>query len=345
MGRGLQRADDGPLHRGVDLPPPDPDRIDDRTARRGVALEEIVERAEAAHRPRSAEAPGRGAEPADVLGRLAGVGQLPIQHRPQPVGTDQEVAGAEVAVHRHPPAGRQPVGLEPAHAELERRPGLAQRVEEGERVPKRVPGRQSLDRRRIDGVDGRQGPGALLRQRLARPGPFGVTQDLARDGLPLQALDHQPARAQPVVDAVAHGHHRGHGDTGVVGRPQQGRLGVGPAALGQPVTPVQLEDEAPDRAAPSPSPPSSPQIEGTGEARGPTGQRAQVLHRAAEPATERRRDVVGCTARPHPLNRRLNRPGRQASRCRRAGAGTRRCRSRCGRPRWRPTASSGPAPR
>ena len=82
-----------------------------------------------------------------------------------PSRPDQEVAHAEVAVHRHRWPARRAVGGQPAHAQLERGPDLAEGVEEGQRIAQRVGRRQALDRRRVDGVDGGQ--------RGARPGRSG----------------------------------------------------------------------------------------------------------------------------------------------------------------------------
>ena len=56
------------------------------------------------HRPIVvAEAPGTDAEPADVLGRIAQVGELPVDHRREPGLVDDEVAEPEVAVHEPRP--------------------------------------------------------------------------------------------------------------------------------------------------------------------------------------------------------------------------------------------------
>jgi len=58
-------------------------------------------------------------------------GPAPVENAAQPVGADQEVAEAIVTVDRHPRPTRWAVGLQPAHAELERGPDLAERIEEG----------------------------------------------------------------------------------------------------------------------------------------------------------------------------------------------------------------------
>ena len=91
---GLQRADDRPLHRGVHLPPVHPVAVHRLAAGGGVGPEQLLEGAEAAHLAAAAEAPGRRTQPPDVLGRVAGVGQLPVEHAPQAVGADEEVAAS-----------------------------------------------------------------------------------------------------------------------------------------------------------------------------------------------------------------------------------------------------------
>ena len=137
--RGLQRADDRPLDRGVHLPPVHPVAgVIASPPAAGVRAQQLGERTEATHLAAAAEAPGRRAQPPDVLGRVARVGQLPVEDAAQPVRPDQEVAHPEVAVHRHPRSARRAVGRQPAHAELERGPDLAQGIEEGQRVAQRV---------------------------------------------------------------------------------------------------------------------------------------------------------------------------------------------------------------
>ena len=83
-----------------------------RAARRRVGGHQLAERAEAADLPAATEAPGRGAEPADVLGRVAGVGQLPVEDATQPVRPDQEVAATGSRRAPSPPA--RPAGVRPA---------------------------------------------------------------------------------------------------------------------------------------------------------------------------------------------------------------------------------------
>ena len=128
----------------------------------------------------------------------------------RPSGPTRKLPQAEVAVDRDPWPGRRPVPVQPADTELERRARLAQRVEEGQGVTEGVGGREPVDRSRVDGVDGGQRAAALGRQRAPGRGPLRVAQDLARDGLALQPLHHQPVGAQVV--AHAHGNDGGHRD-------------------------------------------------------------------------------------------------------------------------------------
>ena len=80
VGGRLEGADHRPLDRGVGLPPPDPSgadrlpaggRVRRRATRRGSPNPPTW--------PGAAESPRPGAQPADVLGGVAGVGQLPVE--------------------------------------------------------------------------------------------------------------------------------------------------------------------------------------------------------------------------------------------------------------------------
>ena len=189
-----------------------PARIDLAAPGGGIGPEQLVQGPETSHLAAPAEAPGRRAQPADVLGRVARVRQLPVEHPAQAVGADQEVAHAEVAVHGHPGPGGGAVPRQPAHAELQSGAGLAERVEEGQRVAQRVGPGKPVDPVGVDGVDGGERAGALGGERTPGVRPLGVAQDLARDRLPLQPLDDHPVRAHVVPRP--HRHHRGHRDAG-----------------------------------------------------------------------------------------------------------------------------------
>ena len=287
MRRGLQRADGGPLDRGVDLPPVHACGCHvRRAARRRVGGQQVVERAEAADLSAATEAPGRGAEPPDVLGRVAGVGQLPVEDAAQPVRADQEVAQPVVAVHRHRRPGGRGARRQPAHPELERGPHLAERIEEWQRVAERVGRRQPLDGGGVDAVDGGQRRPGLVGQGAAGGGPCVVPQDLARDRLPLQALHHQPAGAELV--ALAHGDHAGHRHAGRRRGAQQ--TVFHPDAPVRRAAAVHLHDEGPHRTV------RCAELEGAGDTRRAAGQPPQALHGAAEPAPQGGRHLL--TAEP-----------------------------------------------
>src|SRR5882757_8830599 len=69
----------------------------DAAARFLVSGEQLLARSETADRLVDlAEAPGIDADPAEILHGIAGMRELPIQHRTQPVRTDDEVAVAEI---------------------------------------------------------------------------------------------------------------------------------------------------------------------------------------------------------------------------------------------------------
>ena len=68
-------------------------------ARRGVGGEQLLARAAAQRRLGGAEAPRPHAHPAEVLGAVAGVDELPVDQRRRAVLGDDEVGEPEVAVH------------------------------------------------------------------------------------------------------------------------------------------------------------------------------------------------------------------------------------------------------
>ena len=75
--------------------------VDRRAAGRLVAGPQVLALAEAADRlVDHAEAPGGGADPAQVLHRIADVGDLPVEHGAHAVRADDQVAVAKVAVHQ-----------------------------------------------------------------------------------------------------------------------------------------------------------------------------------------------------------------------------------------------------
>ena len=119
-----------------------------------------------------AEAPRPHAEPAEVLHRVAEVGELPVEHRPQPVGSDD----AGCPRRKSPWTTRGSVGggrlaSSQRKPELEGRVGLAEDVEHVTELAPPGP----VSSRPGDGVAGRSAwiagqRGAALRRR-ARAGP------------------------------------------------------------------------------------------------------------------------------------------------------------------------------
>ena len=293
VGGRLQRADGRPFDGGVHLPPPHPGHGEGLTTRVGIGLHELGDRAEATQIATPPEAPRGRAQPPDVLRRVADVRQLPVEHATQPVAPDQEVAHPVVTVHDRAGAARRPVGGQPAHAELEGRAHLAQRVEERQRVAQRVRRGEPGDGSRIDGVDGGQRTRHLAGEGAARLAPLVVAQDLARNRLPLQAVDHQPTR--PHLVALAQGDHARHRHAGGSGGAQQVRLKTRPATRGAAAA-VHLQDERAQRTV------GIAQVERAGHTRGTTRQALHPLHGAAEPAPERRCQLFRAQPRRHPYS-------------------------------------------
>jgi len=209
-----------------------------------IGVEERVELAETAHPAPATEPPGPGAQPSDVLGWVPQVGELPVEHATQTGVVDEEVAHSEISVDHDRSAHVRTMVVQPSHAQFEDRPCRTQRIEKLERVAQRIGAGETVDRRRVDGVDGGQGGRRLVGQRRSCAGEL-VAKDATGNGLPLEALDHQPAAGQPVGGTG--GHHAGHRDPGRGRRPQEVRFHVGPGPLRQTVPPHLLEDEASHR--------------------------------------------------------------------------------------------------
>ena len=100
----------GPFHRGVDLPPVDRVGVTRLATGAGVGVEGLGQRAEAAHLAGPPKRQAGALSHPSILGRIAGVRQLPVEHAAQTVGPDEEVAQPEVPVHRRPGRGR-PAGV------------------------------------------------------------------------------------------------------------------------------------------------------------------------------------------------------------------------------------------
>ena len=200
------------------------------------------------------------------------MGQLPVQHAHQAIRTDHQVAVAKVPVHqRQMRRVRRAMGGQPAQRQGKhrvrpvdggvgalqlRQPDGAGRRAQGLRQPGRV-----------DPVDQGQGLAAVPGQHLAGMGEFGVPQDLAGDGLPLQPVHDEAGAA-----AILRGQdveHRGHAGPHLGGQPEQDRLGLEAGGqVGLPVVGL------------------APQDQGTGPPGGVEGKRPGLLACPAGQATQ-----------------------------------------------------------
>jgi len=146
--------------------------IDGGPARPFVGADELIDRAEAADGERRAEAPGLHAQPAEILQRIPEMGELPVEHGADAVGTDDQVAVTEVAVDDALGRTRRPVVAEPTESQLEGRMGLAQSVDDGPELFDRVPCGQTGNLEGRDPVDGGEdlaAAAASCRRARARP--------------------------------------------------------------------------------------------------------------------------------------------------------------------------------
>src|SRR3546814_14561014 len=102
MPHALLQGDDRPAHMGEDLPIMDLFGIDAAAGFFAVAAIEMDTVGDAAGLllP-GTEAPALGAEPADVLVRIAPAGEFPIEDRRQAGFVDHVVAGAEVVMRQY----------------------------------------------------------------------------------------------------------------------------------------------------------------------------------------------------------------------------------------------------
>ena len=128
----LHLADHAPLQRAEHLPEVQVRGVDGVTGRVGVDRQQLLGRAESTGAPvHVAEPPRLHAEPAEVLDRVAEVREFPVEHRAQPLRSDDEVAGAEVAVHERGLGVGEPGCAfgQPTEPELERRMGFAEHVD------------------------------------------------------------------------------------------------------------------------------------------------------------------------------------------------------------------------
>src|SRR5205823_2219796 len=104
-----------------DLPPPHRVGIDRHAALLLVGAEEVSVVAESSDRSLDAEAPRLDAQPAEILHRVAEMGELPVEDGADAVGADDEVAVAEITVDDRTGNGRlfPPLLLQPPEPKLE----------------------------------------------------------------------------------------------------------------------------------------------------------------------------------------------------------------------------------
>src|SRR5258706_3911767 len=96
----------------------------DATAGRLVSGKQLVARAKAADRLVDlAKSPGIDADPPKILHGIAEMRELPIEHRAQPIGADDEIAVAELAVHQRHLLRETGIAVtQPAPRQFEHRP-------------------------------------------------------------------------------------------------------------------------------------------------------------------------------------------------------------------------------
>ena len=114
-------------------------------------------------------------------------------------------------------------------------------IEEIERAAQGILSGQSGDGRRIDVVDGRQGPGRLVVQSGKDGGKFLLPQDPSGDGLAFQPLDHQPSRRKSV--GCPGGDHLRHGNPGSAGGLKHTHFRIDARMVDRPGPPQLLQNE------------------------------------------------------------------------------------------------------
>src|SRR2546428_9409995 len=129
MATRLRERADGPLEIPHHLPVGERLRGDVPPGELLVALEVGLEGADTAERQIvSAEAPGAHARPREVLGRVAHVRELPVEHVLEAALAHHEVPDAEVAVANYGAVTVRRVSSCPGEPELDRRVRFVQRI-------------------------------------------------------------------------------------------------------------------------------------------------------------------------------------------------------------------------
>src|SRR2546428_2974263 len=205
-GRVAARRDeraDRPLRVAGDLPVVELGERDVPPAQRVVALEVRLSLADAAE-PHliDAEAPRPYERPGHVLGRIAEVRELPIEHVTETRLGDREVADAQVTVeHDHVASVRRPT-LRPGEAELDRRVRPLDAVElalEPREPVARSAGLKKGHAAARDGMERRELLGHLRRQHGARTGEIPPL----RDAPPGRLARHPLADGRGAADGLA----------------------------------------------------------------------------------------------------------------------------------------------
>jgi hypothetical protein len=206
---GLLHTDDSPAQRAEYLPPAQLVKRDLGSARGPVGGQQFFPAAQPGGGRGRAETPRLDTEPAQVLGRVAGVDEFPVDDGAQRVRADDEVAKPQVAVDDRRWAGRRQVRLQRAQGQLKDRAGLLIGGELGPQAGQRA------RRGQISGDLQRVQPGGeltdLAHQHAARMVVGGVAQDAAGDRLASDAAHDQASRA-PQIGLIGAAQYLRHGE-------------------------------------------------------------------------------------------------------------------------------------
>ena len=212
----------------------------------------------------------------------------------RPFGSDQEVAHAVVAVHRHR-AARSRGGGPPASARRARARGGPRPAHRG-RAGGRPAGPPAA------GPRWRPGRWCGWRPGRARPGRSGAARAAAHSASRRILRGMVSPSSRSTTNQLAPSSSRrprattaGHRDAGGRGRTQQGGLHPDPA-LRRALAAVHLQDERAHRAA------VGLELERARDPRGATRQSAQAVHRAAERAAQPLRQLLVAQAGRHPYS-------------------------------------------
>ena len=200
-------------------------------AGRLISGKQLFARAKAADRLVDlAKAPGIDADPPQILHGIAGMRELPVQHRTHAIGADDKIAVAKIAVHQRYLLGGTGVAVaQPAQHQFEHwpRPVKAAVVafELGNLLRRRHAAKFWQFRQR-QSVDAGRDLAELARQQRTSFAELLVAQNFARDGFAFHAL-HDEAGAEPVV-RLQHMQHARRRHAGVMGKLHQLSFGSEP---------------------------------------------------------------------------------------------------------------------